>query len=211
MKNLIIIGAGGHGRETAFVAQNAGYHIVGFLDDDKSKHGKIISSFKCLGSIDESMKFSNSFFTIAIGNPKLRKVIYNRLSQLEGMRFAIIIDPSVVMLGKNIKIEEGSVIFPNAFISDHVTIGAHSIINVSSSISHDTSIGNFVTVNPGSTICGTCSIADGVEVGAGSTLIQGMSVGKNTLIGAGAVVTKSLDPNGLYVGVPAKFKKILEV
>lgn len=211
MKNLIIICAGGHARETAFVAQDAGYTVLGFLDDNPDKHGEIISGFKCLGGIEEAKKFSDFCLTIAVGNPRARKKLYNRLSHIGPFNFATIIHPTVVKLSKNFQIGEGSVIFPNVYVSDNVSVGCHSIINVSATVSHDSTIGDFVTVNPRSTICGDCHIADGAEIGAGSTCIQGVSIDKNTFVGAGAVVIKSVGSNALYVGVPAEFKKTLEV
>lgn len=202
--NLIIIGGGGHARETALVARDAGCTVAGFLDDDETKHGKIISEFKCLGSIDEAIKFKEFFFTIAIGNPKTRKKIYDRLCCMSEFNFATIVHPTAVILGKNIQFGEGSVVFPNTYISDNVTIGSHAIINVFASISHDSTVGNFSTINPRSTICGNCVIENNVEIGAGSTLIQGINVNENTFIGAGAVVIRSAEANSLYVGVPAK-------
>ena len=47
-------------------------------------------------------------------------------------------------------------------------------------------------------------IDDGCQIGANVTILPGVHIGKEYVIGAGAVVNKDCEPNGVYVGVPAK-------
>lgn len=47
-------------------------------------------------------------------------------------------------------------------------------------------------------------IEDGCWIGANVTILPGVTIGKGCIIGAGTLVTKDCEPNGLYVGTPAK-------
>ena len=210
MKKLVIIGAGGHAKETAWVAENAGFEVVGYLDEDATKHNTLISGFPCLGSLDLIKKLSDCEFTVAIGNGRIRKKIVNQIAGYHPC-YATIIHPSTVLVGKKISIAEGVVLFPSVCLTENITIGMHTILNVKSSVSHDTIIGNFVTLNPSTTICGICTLHDGVEIGAGATVIQGITIQSGALIGAGAVVINSLDANSVCVGMPAKPIKQLSI
>lgn len=41
-------------------------------------------------------------------------------------------------------------------------------------------------------------------IGQGCTILRGVTIGENTIVGACSLVTKSLEPNSVYAGVPAK-------
>ncbi|MBB5676231.1 WxcM-like domain-containing protein [Xanthomonas arboricola] len=44
----------------------------------------------------------------------------------------------------------------------------------------------------------------GASIGANATILPGIRIGRNAMIGAGAVVTRSVPPNAIVVGNPAK-------
>ncbi|MCX7121209.1 MAG: acetyltransferase [Gammaproteobacteria bacterium] len=204
MKKLIIVGSGGHARETAWVAENAGFEVMGYLDEDVRKHNTLISGFPCLGSLELIKKLSDCELTVAIGNSRIRKKVVNQIAGLCHPRYATIIHPTAILSGKKIVISAGAVLFPHVCLTENIAIGEHTILNVKSSVSHDSTIGNFVTLNPNATICGACVIHDGVEIGASATVIQEITIQSGALIGAGAVILNALNANYIYVGVPAK-------
>ncbi|RPI03518.1 MAG: TIGR00374 family protein [Calditrichaeota bacterium] len=53
---------------------------------------------------------------------------------------------------------------------------------------------------------GGVTIEDNVWLGAGVIVLDGVTIGSGSVIGAGSVVTKSVPPNSIAVGVPAKIK-----
>ena len=54
---------------------------------------------------------------------------------------------------------------------------------------------------------GPVTIGRHVIVGASSTILPGLTIGEGTAVGAHSLVSKSLDPWGVFVGVPARFVK----
>lgn len=47
-------------------------------------------------------------------------------------------------------------------------------------------------------------LEEGVWLGAGVKVLKGVTIGRNAVVGAGAVVTKSIPPNAIAVGIPAR-------
>jgi len=49
-------------------------------------------------------------------------------------------------------------------------------------------------------------IQRGATIGANATVLAGVTIGMNAMVGAGAVVTKSVPPNAIVIGNPARIK-----
>lgn len=62
----------------------------------------------------------------------------------------------------------------------------------------------------GKDILAPIAIESGTWIGAGATVLPGITIAEGCVIGAGAVVTRDTEPNGLYVGVPARRIRDLE-
>ena len=48
------------------------------------------------------------------------------------------------------------------------------------------------------------TLHDGASIGAGAVVLPGLEIGRNAMVAAGAVVTRSVPPNAVVVGNPAK-------
>lgn len=198
MRNLIIIGGGGHAKVVADIAIQTGYNVLGFLDDN-SKIEKLLK-FEKLGNISDATLFSNSAeFIIAIGNNKIRKEI----SQKYDLNFATLVHPSAV-IGSQVEIGNGSVVMPMAVINAGSKIGKHCIINTAAVIEHDNTVGNYCHISPNTALCGTVKIGKNCHIGAGATVINNINICNDCIIGAGATVVRSIEKAGTYIGTPAK-------
>ena len=51
---------------------------------------------------------------------------------------------------------------------------------------------------------GCIEVMDNVYIGYNATIMPNVKIGENVIIGAGALVSKDLEPNGIYVGIPAR-------
>lgn len=212
MKNIVIIGAGGFGREVAWLIEdinkvNKEWNIVGFVDDNESLQGKNINGYKVVGNVEWLMQ--QSFYVVnAIGDSIIKKRIMDKLKSSK-IKYPVLIHPSVIHSGR-VKFGEGSIICAGNIITVDIEIGKHVIVNLDCTIGHDVIIGDYTTILPSVNISGFVGIGECVSVGTGSAIIQGISIGKNTIIGAGSVVIKDVPENCTAVGSPAKVIKINE-
>ncbi len=208
-RELVIVGASGFALEVFWLAQRAGYKIAGFLDDSEERQNKVILGLKVLGKIDNWANFSDVLFVIAIGSPRVRKQIYERM--VVGKKkpeFATLIDPSA-LLGPNVSFGAGSIICAGVVATVEINAGAHVIVNLNSTIGHETNIGDFVTIAPLAAISGRVCIGELVEVGTGASIKQGVTLGHGSMLGMGGVLTKDIPNDALFFGSPAKFVKTI--
>lgn len=209
MRDIIIVGAGGHGVEVAWLARRCGRKIKGFLDDTPEKKNTTIMGVNVLGSFASVNQYKECEFIIAIGSPRSRKKIIDSYFSTQQFLFATLIDPSAV-IGDNIEIGHGSMICAGSILTVNVNIGEHCIINVNSTLSHGVKLGNFVTIAPNVGLSGDVKLGNIVEIGANAVLREKLVVNEGAMIGMGAVLTKDVEINHVMIGNPAKLLKVIE-
>lgn len=194
MKQLVIIGASGHGKVVADIAKMDGYDDISFLDDNESLVE--CGGYPVVGKCSDYGKYNCDMF-VAIGNAKIRQTIQERLK-----RVPILIHPSAVV-AEDVVIEAGTVVMAGAVINPGTRVGKGCIINTCSSVDHDCKISDFVHVSVGAHVAGTVNIGDSTWIGAGATVSNNVNICGDCMIGVGAVVIKDISENGTYVGIPA--------
>ena len=205
-KQLIILGASGHGKVVADIAVHNKYNTIIFLDDNESV--KTCGKYPVMGKTSEVEKFDGDVI-VAVGNAKLReklqrKVPFHRLTTL--------VHPNAIV-EDSVQIGKGSVVMAGTVLNAGTLIGKGCIINTASSIDHDCVIGDFVHVAVGAHIAGNVTVGDRSWVGAGVIVSNNINICSECMIGAGAVVIENIKEAGTYIGVPAKNikKKVLIV
>lgn len=205
MKNLVIVGDGGFAREVEWLVArinqvNSTWNLLGFIDKDENKP-------KVIGNDDYIVNNKNELYvSIAIGDPKIRRKLYNIYKSNSRIKFANLIDPSV-LLSEQIKLGEGNIICAGTILTVDISIGCCNLINLDCTVGHDVVIQDFVTVNPSVNISGNVVLASGSFIGTGTQIIQGVAIGNDTVVGAGAVVNHDLPSDCTAVGVPARVIK----
>ena len=195
MNRLIIIGASGHGKVVADIAELNGYSDIVFLDDDASI--KDCAGYPVVGKSTEAPE--GDVF-VAIGNVSHRK----RLMAFYADRTQpMLIHPSAV-IAKDAEIGKGTAVMAGAVINPGTVIGKGVIVNTSSSVDHDCVVEDLVHVSVGAHLSGTVTVGEGTWVGVGAVVSNNINICSNCMIGAGAVVIKDILEPGTYVGVPAK-------
>ena len=208
MKEIIIIGAGGHGGEVAWLAKRCGRTVRGFLDNTPEKQGKFIQGVPILGTLQQCFEFMECEFIIAIGSPRARKKIVEDFFQGRDFIFATLIDPTAI-IGENTKIQDGTMICAGSILTIDVQVGKHSIINTNAVLSHGVIAGDYVTVAPNASVSGNVIFGSMVEIGANATIREKIIIENGAMIGMGAVVINDVSCNQVMVGNPAKFLKSL--
>ena len=207
-EQLIIIGASGHGKVVADIAEKMGnYQRIAFLDDNESIEN--CNGFPVIGKVSSADDYlAESDMFVAIGNTDIRCNVLNTLIS-KGASIPVLIHPNAV-IGKNVNIDIGTVIMAGVVINSDTDIGKGCIINTSASVDHDCRIHDYVHVSVGVHIAGTVEIGENTWIGIGSTVSNNIVIAKNGMIGAGAVVIKNLPENCVAVGAPAKPIKFKE-
>lgn len=199
MKQLVIIGASGHGKVVADIARLNGYTDISFLDDDENITE--CGGYKVVGPSCDYIKYNCDLF-VAIGNSKIREEFQNKLAASRKC-VPTLIHPSSV-IAENVSIGSGSVIVAGAIINPCVKIGKGSIINTSASIDHDCQLGDYVHISVGSHLAGSVIVGNHTWVGIGASIINNLNICDDCFIGAGATVVKSIKTAGTYIGIPAR-------
>lgn len=201
-KDLIIIGASGHGKVVAEIAELTGqYNNIYFMDDFSEK--KTFHGYKNLGTAKRIDQYKDKAdFFVAIGDNAIRRDKLDALIK-EAYSIPTIIHPNAV-ISNTASIGKGTVVMAGAIINASVKVEIGTIINTKASIDHDCKLEDYVHISPGVTIAGNVSIGEGCWIGAGSVIINNISVKKMTIIGAGATVVDQINHSGTYIGVPAK-------
>lgn len=210
MKDIVIYGAGGFGREIACLLRlinekESTWNLLGFLDDNESIHDSFNEYGKVLGGSDWLNSCSQPIsVAIAVGSPNAVKAITERIRN-NNVEFPNLFAPSVTFLDKSsLKIGKGNIFCSNCFISCNVSIGDFNLFNGYIPIGHDAIIGNCNVVMPSSNISGGVVMGDGNFLGVQSVVLQYIRIGNNTRIGANSVVMRKTKDGFLYIGNPAK-------
>ena len=209
MRNLIVIGSGGHARPViSTIHMDKKFNLVGIIDlEFNNKIKENILGIPIIGPISflEKTNHLDTSIFIAIGNNYLR----NSISEnhfVKKFELINVIHP-LAYIDKSCKLGTGNFIGPFSHLGPKSNIGIGNIINTYANIEHEVNVGNFSQIAPGAQILGRCQIGNQVFMGSSSTLISGLSVADNTIVGAGAVVNKNIvDQGNTYIGVPAKKK-----
>ena len=207
MKDLYIIGAGGFGREVAWIVARINsikptWNLKGFIDDNETLWGSKEGEYHVFGGCECLSTLEDVYAVCAVGSSNVRKKIIEKLKDTS-VKFATLVDPSV-LYSNSVKIGEGAIVCAGTIITVNVNIGDHVIVNLDCTIGHDAVIDDFVTIYPSVNVSGNVLIGECSELGTGTQIIQGKKVISNTIIGAGAIVVKDCIESGTYVGSPAK-------
>lgn len=207
MKKLIIIGAGGLGREVLGYAldipkEKRDWEVHGFIDDNSNALDNYNLEYKIVGSIKDYNSKSDEVFICALGEPKLKIKICLEL-KAKGASFINLIHPTA-SIGRTSTYGEGLVMAPNSVVTENVRLGKFVTINVFSVIGHDAVAEDGCTLSPHCAVTGFTYLEEGVFLGSHASVIPNIRVGKYSRIGAGSVVLKRVPPDVVMFGNPAK-------
>ncbi|MDB4668880.1 NeuD/PglB/VioB family sugar acetyltransferase [bacterium] len=201
-KKIVIIGAGGFGREVFHLLDNNIYKCVGFIDQEScvaNMYAPIIGHESNMEQIVAEFKFTHC--VIAIGDIKKREKVLNVISEFQ-FNFPLV--NSAINADYSPDIGEGSIIYPKVVIMNDCKIGKFTLLNSAVTLGHDVVLGNYCNINPGANLAGGITVGDNTLIGIGATIKENVTIGKNVIIGAGSVVLNDIPDDTVAYGVPAR-------
>lgn len=193
MQDIIIIGAGGMGREVLAVLKNINainptWNILGFADDGKQT-GEEVNDIEVLGGVEYLNTITQkTACCIAISLPKVRKAIKEKITNT-AITFPTIIHPSVIISDKEfVTIGEGCLLLINTVFTTNITIGNFVIVNVGAIINHDAEIDSFSTIMPGVNISTGAKVGEGCYIGTGTKISKPETIPAGESLKAGTII-----------------------
>ena len=192
MKNLILIGGGGHCVSCIDVIENLNkYKISGIVDNKKNEQ----INYPLIG-MDEDLqkirlKFNTALITLGhIKDPTKRINLYKKIIKLN-FKLPIIISKNAYKSKKS-NIGIGSIIMHNVVVNAYSNIGVNCIVNTGAIIEHGSLIDDHCHISTGAIINGDVKINKNTFIGSNSVIKEGIIIGKNCIIGAGVFVKKNV-------------------
>lgn len=207
MKDLIIVGAGGFGRELLQWVKdinkvNPTWNVLGFIDDNPDALQNYACDYSVIGTIQEWQPKDNEEFALAIANPDIKEIV-SKLIKDKGGKFAKIIHPTAT-IGDFNELGEGLVMYPNSRITVNVKIGDFVTILGNTSIGHDAVVDNYCTIS------GSCNLTRGVVLrekvflSCNVSVVPERKIGKGAYVCAGSTVMTNIRSGYKVMGCPAK-------
>jgi len=202
MKQLAIIGASGHGKVVAELAELCGFKVV-FYDDayphkKNIEHWLVVGKFSCLLTANDKDQDA----IVAIGDNKIRLDLSEQL-MASGFTLPVLVHPCAV-ISKYATVDSGTVVFANAVINAFSQVGKSCIINTAAVVEHDCRLGDAVHLSPNVALAGGTRINRLSWLGIGTVTKQLIEVGSNVSIGANSTVIKNIPDNVKAFGSPAE-------
>lgn len=208
MKDIVIYGAGGYGREIACLIKRINlrkqtWNLIGFIDDElkvgaENEYGKILGGVEYLNTATSPINV-----VMSIGKPQTVKTIIGKITN-PLVEFPNIIAPDVVFMdANNMTMGKGNVFCTGCLVSCNTKIGDFNSFNDFVSIGHDTVIGNYNAFMTATRVSGIVTIGDCNFFGVNSCMVQGVKIGNNTTLAAGSALIRRTKDGYTYIGVPA--------
>lgn len=199
---LVVLGAGGHGREIADIIRSVEVvdrriHLLGVVDDADPDRAELERAG--IDFLGPPAALTRGALIIGVGSPSVRRHLATQYSTAQ-----LALRHPTSMIGSDTSLAPGAILAQGVIVTTNVSIGHHTHVNIGCSISHDCTVGDYVTLSPGARLTGAVSVGSGTFIGAAATVLPCVTIGADATIGAGAVVTADVADGQTVAGVPAR-------
>lgn len=210
-ERIIIVGAGGFGREVLQWARQAwpeqAHKISGFLSEDAER----LTGTNCeLPVLAEPSSFQcrhGDYLLFAIGIPRRRRIVAENLLA-SGGRFLTLIHPTAIVT-ESARVLDGAVICPNSVISDSAVIGRFVLINYFASVAHDSIIEDFAVLSPYAAVAGYARVCEDAFLGLQASVAPGVTLGLGSRVSGHSWARVDVPEHSLVYGNPPTVRPLL--
>lgn len=191
MKQLLLIGAGGHCKACIDVIEQIGkWQIVGVIDRKDSGVEEVLG-YPVIGCDDDLVelrqKYDYAFVTVGqIRSAEIKIKLFNRLRTL-GFKQPGLVSP-LAYVSKHATIGEGTIVMHYSMVNAAAKIGENCIINSKALVEHDVLIENHCHISTGAIINGGVSVGKKSFIGSQATTRQNLIIPPKSFINAGSLV-----------------------
>lgn len=207
-KPLIIFGAGTFSSLAAYsLAHDAGREVAAFCVDrdfvgSGMHEGLPLVAFDLLA---KSFPPADHDILIPLGWTKMNAVRQERCIQAKAMGYRIAsYVSSRACVWRELRVGENVFIYEQSIVQPFVRLGENVTVRAGANLGHHSTVGNHSFIASSVVTGGNVSIGERCFIGLGAVLRDGIRIGDRCFIGAGAVVIGDTDPDGVYVGNPAR-------
>jgi sugar O-acyltransferase (sialic acid O-acetyltransferase NeuD family) len=212
-RRLLIVGAGGFGREVLQWTRDTWPDhdglLGGFLSDDPHRLDGFVTGLRIVSTVRAYEKQPGDYLILGIGVAYSRRIVAELLAA-KGANFVTLVHPTAVV-ARSARVGEGSIICPGAIVSDSVKIGAYVLVNYHASLGHDASAGDFAVLSPYATLGGNAHIENDVFLGLHASVGPGIRVEARTKVSANSCVLSNSPSDALVFGVPGRITRRVDV
>ena len=216
MKDLILFPFNGNCREAVSVIaalnhQQPEWNVLGFVDDNENAQGKRCGDYPVLGSRERFAHYPEAY---VLALPGRAENFQHRSQIIDGLgippeRFATVIHPTA-SIGVDCAVGWNSVLMAGVVLTGNVRIGNHCVILPNSVISHESTVEDFTLIGSNVSVSGSVRIRENCYIGTGTKIIHEVEIGRQSMVGLGSVVIRSVPPQTVVAGCPAKPLRPLE-
>ena len=207
MKHLIIIGAGGMGRQVMSFAKSCNgygkkFDIKGFLDDNLDAMKGFPGYPVVLGTVDGYQIEPDDVFFNSIGDIQAKKLCIQKILD-RGGDFLTLIHPTA-QVSPDTKIGKGCMLSSYVGVGVETTIGDFCLIQSKATIGHDVIVGDFARIDCNVVLIAGVKVGKDVCVHTSSVVNHDVKLGDGSTVGAMSFVIKNVNPGQTVFGNPAK-------
>lgn len=205
MKKVVILGAGGLGRQVLAQLQmdhslGLDWLVEGFIDERGPEVVSEALYYPWLGCPETFAPKAEHLFVAAIGDTASREAQVQLLLEKQANFIAI---RTRCLLGARTSF--GPTFFGyDVTTGVDCTIGAYGFIDQQAMIGHDVTLGDYVHIGPRALLAGNVTVHKGATVHSGAMISRGITVGEGAVVGMGAVVFKDVPAGATVMGNPAR-------
>lgn len=199
---LAILGAGGHGRSVADVAEACGWRVS--LYDDAWPALQASGPWRVVGNNERLDRDRAAFdgVAVAFGDCARRLQAHRRL-QAQGVALPTLVHPTA-WVSPHATLGPGCIVMAGAAVNVGTSLGEACLINTGATVDHDCHLAAGVHVSPGAHLAGGVQVDEMAWVGMAAALKEGVRVRRAATVGAGAVVLGDVEAGACVVGCPAR-------